>query len=411
MSKFTMVVFMGLIAAVFVACSDPVSPPQQHPALTSTQKALVTSSNGFGLKLFREVVNSGPDTNIFISPLSVSMALGMTYNGAANETRTAMAEVLELSGLSVTEANEAYQSVIDLLTGLDPKVAFQIANSIWYRQGFTVEQDFLDLNHSYFDAEIAALDFNSPEAITTINGWVNEKTNGKISKVITSIDPLTMMFLINAIYFKGDWTYRFDEEGTHEDVFFKSDGTQLPCKMMSQAETTLPYYENDLFQAVDLPYGNGDFAMAVLLPKQGISADSVARALTADNWALWLGSFTESEGKLYLPRFKLSYELTMNDVLSALGMGIAFDPNNADFSGINKEMQLYISSVLHKTFVEVNETGTTAAAVTVVTVGTTSAPPEGFVMLANRPFIFVIHDKYSGTLLFMGKIAAPVEEG
>jgi serpin B len=393
---------------LFAACSDPVSPPPT-PGLTETQKALVSSSNTFGFKLFGEIVRSAPDTNIFISPLSVSMALGMTYNGAAGETRTAMARALELSGLTIEEANQAYRSVIDLLSGLDPQVAFQIANSIWYRQGFTVEPAFLDVNQTFFDAEVAGLDFNSADAVRTINNWVDQKTNGKISKVIDSIDPLTMMYLINAIYFKGDWTYRFAEDGTHEDSFIRTPGVEVPCSMMSQEETTLPYYENESFQAVDLPYGDGDYAMAVFLPHLGISADSVVNMLTTDNWAHWQESFAEIDGSLYLPRFTLSYELMLNDVLTALGMGLAFDPMSADFSGINKDMPLYISSVLHKTFVEVNETGTTAAAVTVVTVGTTSTGPGGFVMHVSRPFVFVIHDKHSGTLLFMGKIVAPVE--
>ncbi|MCP4711882.1 MAG: serpin family protein, partial [Planctomycetes bacterium] len=181
--------------------------------------------------------------------------------------RTAMAEALELSGLSVQEANEAYQAVIEILSELDPSVAFQIANSIWYRQGFTVEPDFLNVNQTYFDAEVAALDFNSPDAVTTINNWVDEKTNGKISKVIEKINPLTMMYLINAIYFKGDWTYRFDDDGTHEDSFIRTPGMEVPCNMMTQEETTLPYYANELFEAVDLPYGDGDYSMTVLLPQ------------------------------------------------------------------------------------------------------------------------------------------------
>jgi len=408
-SKACFVLLLGLF--VLWGCSTPNSPqPKPAPELTSTQKALVSASNSFGLKLFREIIAQETDKNIFISPLSVSMALGMTYNGAAGETRKAMAEALELSGMTIQEANEAYKAVIEILSALDPNVAFQIANSIWYRQGFSVEQDFLDLNQTYFDAEIAALDFNSPDAVTTINNWVDQKTNGKISKVIDGINPLTMMYLINAIYFKGDWTYRFDEDGTHESTFITTDGSSINCNMMSQEETTLPYYENELFQAVDLPYGNGDYAMAVILPQENIPLDSVVNQLTTENWAQWRGDFTEEEGSLYLPRFKLSYDLLLNDVLTALGMGIAFDPLNADFSGINKEMQLYISSVLHKTFVDVNETGTEAAAVTVVTMGTTSLPPEGFTMRVNRPFIFVIQDKHSGTMLFMGRIAAPVEE-
>lgn len=411
MNKPWIFVLLVSFAVVFLGCAEPVSSPTEPLEPAAAQKALVSASNSFGLNLFREINQSEKDTNIFISPLSVSMALGMTYNGAAGDTRAAMAEVLELSGLTIEQANQAYKSLIELLSGLDPEVAFQIANSIWYRQGFSVEQEFIDLNQTYFDAAVAALDFNNPGAVETINDWVDQKTNGKIEKIISSIDPLTMMFLINAIYFKGDWTYRFGEYGTHPDSFTVSDELRIPCNMMSQKDATLPYFENSLFQAVNLPYGNGDFSMAVFLPRPDVDLDAVIQEFTTDHWAQWQTKFEESEGDLFMPRFKLNYDLTMNDVLSALGMGIAFDPLRADFTEINSDGELFISKVLHKTFVDVNETGTEAAAVTTVIVGTTSIePPPDFVMRINRPFIFTIHEQESGTILFMGRIGAPVEE-
>jgi len=399
-----------LVGLLFWRCStDPTSSSPPPPELTITEKALVESSNIFGLKLFREILKSEEDKNVFISPLSVSMALGMTYNGAKGSTREAMETVLELSGMTIEEANQSYKSLIEILTGLDTAVIFQIANSIWHRQDFLVEQDFIDLNQTYFNAEVAGLDFNDPGAKDIINGWVDQNTNGKIKEIIAGIPPGIVMYLINAIYFKATWTHEFDKNGTHEDVFITTDGTTISCNMMSQ-EGTFAYFENHAFQAIDLPYGNGDYSMSVILPHREVNLDSLAGEFTKENWASWMGSFVESSGELYLPRFKLEYELVLNGVLTTLGMGIAFDPFNADFTGINKNGDLYISLVKHKTFVEVNETGTEAAAVTVVGVGTTGIEPTGFVMRVDRPFIFVIRENHSGTMLFMGKIIEPTSE-
>ena len=398
-----------LIGLLFWRCTPDPTSSSPPPELTTTEKTLVESSNIFGLKLFWEILKSEGDKNVFISPLSVSLALGMTCNGANGTTREAMEKVLELSGMTIEEANQSYKSLIELLTGLDTAVIFQIANSIWHRQEFLVEQDFIDLNQTYFNAEVAGLDFNDPGAKDIINAWVDQNTNGKIKDIISEISPEIVMYLINAIYFKATWTHEFDKNGTHEDVFITSDGTTISCIMISQ-EGTFAYFENHAFQAIDLPYSDGDYSMTVFLPHREVNLDSLAGEFTQENWAGWMGSFVESSGELNLPRFKLEYELVLNDVLTALGMGIAFDPYNADFTGINKNGDLYISFVKHITFVEVNETGTEAAAVTVVGVGTTGIEPTGFVMRVDRPFIFVIRDHHSGTLLFMGRIVEPTSE-
>jgi len=405
--------YVGVIAIGLLAwqCSDndnPISSDDPKPEPSPSEKSLVESSNNFGLKLFREIITSEGEKNIFISPLSVSMALGMAYNGANGTTRDAMAQTLELSGMSIEEANQAYKSLIELLAELDTAVIFQIANSIWYRQEFIVEQEFIDLNQTYFNAEVAALDFNDPGAKDIINAWVDQHTNGKITEIIQNIPPLMVMYLINAVYFQGNWTDPFDENGTHESVFITPDGTPVSCNMMSRAGT-FSYFSNDAFQAVDLPYGDGDYSMAVILPRRGADLDSLIAEFTAENWASWIGQFAEADGELHMPRFTLEYDIGLNDVLTALGMGIAFKPFEADFTGINKERELFISHVKHRTFVKVNETGTEAAAVTVIAFGTTGNGPDRFVMHVDRPFVFVIHDHHSGTLLFMGQIVEPSE--
>ena len=379
--------------------------------LTTSEKLLVESDNRFGLKLFQEIVKEEQDENIFISPLSVSMALGMTYNGAAGTTREAMQKTLELSGLTIEEVNKSYKSLLELLSQLDPKVRFQIANSIWYRKGMSFEKGFIELNKTYFDALVSELDFADPKAAETINGWVDENTNGKITQIVDPpINPLMVMFLINAIYFKGTWTQEFDKDFTKDADFFPPDGSRKPCKLMTR-EGEFRYFENSGFQAVDLPYGDGDFSMIVFLPRLSTDIDSLIAEFSQENWNEWIGSFSERKGTLELPRFILKYELKLNDVLAALGMGIAFRPFEADFSKMCKARgDLYISEVKHKTFVEVNEEGTEAAAVTSVGVAVTSVDPTLFWMRVDRPFVFVIRENQSQTLLFMGKIVEPALE-
>jgi len=379
--------------------------------LTIGEQQLVESSNTFGFKLLNEVVEQDGDKNIFISPLSVSMALGMTLNGADGDTYEAMKKTLELAGLTEEEINKSYASLIELLRSLDPEVIFQIANSIWYRQGFPTKQSFLDICQQYFDAVVEGLDFDDPAAVDIINNWVNESTNGKIEGIVDPpINPLTVMFLINAIYFKGTWKYEFDEQDTQSAPFYLLNGSAVQCQMMQQ-ESTLAYYKNADFQAVDLPYGNGKYSMTVLLPSQDKNIDELITKLNDSNWNEWMGSLIEQDVALYLPKFTLEYDLLMNDVLKAMGMEVAFDSGQADFTKMYDADQvglnLYISKVRHKTFIEVNEEGTEAAAVTSVEMTLESAGPSITTMRVDRPFIFVIRENHSGSILFAGKIVEP----
>jgi len=393
-----------LLCIGLTQCTEnPVSPISRE--LTLAEKQLVKSDNKFGFKLFKEIIKEEKDKNVFISPLSVSMALGMTYNGANGSTQEAMQATLELSGLTIQEVNESYKSLIELLTGLDPKVQFQIANSIWYRQEFSFEEEFINLCKTYFNALVRGLDFNDPNAADTINGWVEENTNGKIKEIVDKpIDPLIVMFLINAIYFKGTWTYEFDEKLTKDDWFYLPDGSRKPCKMMEQ-RSEYNYFSNPDFQAIDLPYGDGDFSMTIFLPHPQKDIDSLIAEFTEENWDNWINSFSKDSGDIYIPKFTLEYGIKLNDVLKALGMEIAFDPYRADFTRMYKPGGIWIDKVKHKTFVKVNEEGTEAAAVTSVEMGFVSV--SGFYMRVDRPFVFVIRENKSQTILFMGKIVEP----
>lgn len=380
--------------------------------LTVSEKKLVDSDNLFGFNIFGKIAESRADENVFISPLSISMALGMTLNGAEGNTEEEMEAVLELAGLTQEEINRSYQSLIKLLTNLDPRVKFEIANSIWTRQGFEVKEPFYRNNREYFDAEVAEVDFNSGETAGRINGWVNDKTHGKIKNVISPpINPLTMMILINAIYFKGDWTVQFKKDATMSHIFYLSDGSNVTCPMMHMVRD-FNYMENDDFQAVELPYGDGDFSMVVILPKEediATDIDELTADLSISSWNDCLENLDSVEVDLSLPKFELEFEMSLNNVLKATGMEAAFDPNKADFSGISDMDDLHISEVLHKSYVKVDEEGTEAAAVTTVTVGTTAMPPDNVIMNVNRPFAFIIKENESGTLIFMGKVENPTE--
>ncbi len=410
MSKRLMLVLLFCMWVGFVQCNkrSTSSDDAAAGALTAAERHLIQSDNKFGLKLFREIVEEEKDSNVFISPLSVSMALGMTYNGANGETQEAMQEVLELSGLTLQEVNESYRSLIQLLRGLDPKVQFQIANSIWYRLGLTPEEEFVNLCQEYFDALVVGLDFADPNAAKTINAWVEENTNGKIEEIVDDpISPAIVMFLIDAIYFKGTWTYQFDEDSTKDAVFSLPDGTKTPCRMMEQ-RGYYKYLCTDDFQAVDLPYGDGDFSMTIFFPHWNINIDSLIAKFDEENLNWWLSGFSSDSGDIYIPKFKLECELGLNQALKTMGMEIAFR-GAADFSKMYKDVGVWIDTVKHKTFVEVNEEGTEAAAVTVVQMEYGPGPP-GFYMRVDRPFIFLIRENKSQTILFIGKIVEPAVE-
>lgn len=382
-------------------CSDKSVDPEPDVSreLTKVEAELAKSGNEFGLRLFQSLSNSAPDSNVFISPLSVAMALGMAYNGADGTTKEAMENTLGLTGLSLEEINQSYQSLIELLTKLDHKVKFEIANSIWYREDFAVEQEFLDVNQIYFDAEVAALNFSSPDATQVINEWVNDKTNGKIEKIVSAIPDYMVMYLVNAIYFKGTWTYRFDPARTQDGQFYREDGSTAPCRLMNQT-AGFDYFSNQACVGVDMPYGKEKFSMTVLMPRGNTDINTLIMGLTPKTWDEWMAGFSGREIGVWLPKFKLGYAETLNDALTALGMGIAFTPA-ADFTKINQSGGLLIDEVKHKTYVEVNEEGTEAAAVTSIGIGIVSEPPN---ITFDHPYLYVIRERQSGTILFIGKM-------
>ena len=372
---------------------------------------LTAASSKFSFKLYEQLIKRPAGDNTFVSPASVMLALAMTYNGADGTTREAMARTLELEGMSLEEVNQAFANLKSALAPADPKIQLKIANSLWARNGFVLNPAFVERNEKSYDAEIASLDFADPAAVKTINSWVSKNTEGKIDKIIGQIEDGAVLFLINAIYFKGQWQIEFKKQNTKPDVFRLGGGGQKEVPMMSQSGGFF-YYKGKDFQSVALPYGTGRVSMYVVLPDELKSLDQFEKDLTAENWDIWMRSFQLNPGDLMLPRFKIEWEAQLNQALKALGMAEAFDPARADFSQMAKVSsgnRLFISEVKHKSWCEVNEEGTEAAAATSVGMSLTSVrkTPEKFVMKVDRPFFFAIRDNQTGVVLFMGSVRNP----
>ena len=408
--------FLGLLGPallLFAGCDespvDALDKMEVEPETGPVDGSIVRANTEFGFNLFNEIRKTEQEKNIFISPFSVSIALAMALNGASGETEQAMIQTLQLQGSSSESINAGYAGLRQTLLMSDPKVTLTIANSLWARQGVPFNKDFLQQNTQFFGAEISTLDFLDPGALKTINQWVNTNTNGKIPKILDEINPDAMLFLINAIYFKGSWQTEFEPSHTREGSFHLATGDEKQVPMMTRTGD-YPYYENheENFQALSLPYGDGRISMSIFLPYRDSDLNTFLDGLNAENWENWISQFREQEVFLSMPKFKLEYEKTLDNPLQSLGMGIALAPGGADFSRMaDLEVlgkNLYIGEVLHKAVVEVNEEGTEAAAVTSVGVRATSAPPA---FIADRPFFFAIRDNETKTVLFTGIVRDP----
>ncbi|MCL7973753.1 MAG: serpin family protein [marine benthic group bacterium] len=411
----TLACFSPILAS---GCNDPSGPepvtriealPRE---LTTAEREVVDAGDSFAFSFLAQIVASeDPGRNLFVSPLSASMALGTALAGAENLTYAAMRDALGLESMSREEIGASYHSLIQLLTGLDPSVRMEIGNSVWLRMGFHPETAYVEEVEADFEARVTTLEFDDPAAADTINDWVADATDGLIDGIVTPpIDPDIVAFLINAIYFQGDWTVQFDPVDTRPGDFRREDGTVVTASMMRLYDGEFPFALTPDYAAVELPYGGEAFAMTLVLPTEGQSLDDFVAQLDSEVWADILASLSPHEPPVVLPKFKLEYEKQLNEVLTALGMEPAFDPFIADFSRMHRdalEAQLHISQVKQKAYVEVDEKGTKAAAVTSVSIKPTSAQ-LGFT--ADRPFLFVIRERLSGTILFTGLVHDPTSD-
>jgi serine protease inhibitor len=402
MNKFYQFLLFAFVVLIGSSCTNMVEDPVEIE-LSLKSKALIEADNAFGLEMFKLIHNEEND-NFNISPLSISQALSMTYNGARAETKAAMEVALKKAGFTVDEINKLNQQLVKALLEADDKVTLGIAQSIWYSLGFNVLQEFKTVNQIYYDAEVNELNFGRDDALDIINGWIEDKTHGKIEDMIERIEPDHVMLLVNAIYFYGEWRSKFDKNDTSQQAFTKEDDSVVQVDMMMKKDSA-NYLSTDIFTAIELPYGRGNFNMVLMVPNHGHTCNDIAEELTPQNWNNWMGSFTMfNDINIWLPKFKAEYEIKLNDVLSAMGMPVAFTPA-ADFSGINGSGDIYIDYVQHNTFIEVDENGTEAAAATVVAIREYVAMPNYF--KADKPFIYAITEKSTGAILFMGKVAEP----
>jgi len=367
-----------------------------------------TMSGDFDTDLFKASFSASKNKNVVVSPFSVKMALSMAAQGANGKTLEEMNKVIGLDETS----NEYFRRLIED-AAKDGDITLNIANSVWLRQGLKFNQEYLDILNQYYMAQASTLDFGNPSSKDTINRWVSEKTNGKIEEIVDEIKPLDIAFLINAIYFNANWSTPFEEGYTSKKDFTLLDGSKVKADLMSKTAYLL-YQENNEFQAVELPYGEDErYVMRVYLPKEDVKFEKFVNSIDKEILQQWGENFSSMKGVLELPKFKTEYSSSMKDILISMGIKEAFNPNSADFSKMVtvEGENVYISKVMHKTYIDVNEKGTEAAAATSVGMSATSGPQpeEMFEMIVDRPFVFTIDDKESGETLFIGAIINPLQ--
>jgi serpin B len=402
---------VALGALLLAACSDGSSvwDPDYRPSgevrqLTVEERALVAANTGFGLELLQHVA-AGESGNVLVSPLSVSMALGMALNGAGGETWEEMRATLGFAGLDETQINEGYRGLLNQVRLRDPAVTIGVANSIWHDQLFNLEPLFIEQSETYFDAEVAALDFASASAPDAINGWVSDATGGRIRKLIESISPDEVAFLVNAVYFKATWSTRFDPGDTRSGSFRRADGSTVTAQFMSRDGSIALAGGADV-QVAELPYQDSAFSMVLAMPLAG-TVDEYVATLTAAGWDALLAELHPRETTLRMPKFTFAMKAELSGALGAMGMPTAFT-DAADLSRLSPDpLGLYISRVQHETWIKVDEAGTEAAAATGVGVGVTSLPPT---TTFDRPFLAAIRERDTGTILFIGIVRDPTAE-
>lgn len=406
---------VGALLLLGACSSDSTGPGANEPpaeltalprALTAPEQEAIAASNDFGLSLLASVVDEQDGENVVLSPLSASVALGMAYAGAESLTADSMQRTLGWGSASRDQVLAGYRDLPTLLAGLDPRVQFTSANALWVRNGFPILPGYTAEVEQFFGADVRNGAFDAT-TVAEMNQWASEQTNGRIPKVVESLSGDMVAMLMNALYFKGNWRDQFDPALTQTRPFTPSAGPVVQVPMMSRQDKMRVGFGSGATW-LELPYGNGAFVMTLALPDEGTALPGWLATLTADSLTSVLGNLREARANLLLPKFRLSLGFQLKDVLSAMGMRRAFDNTTAEFGRIGSG-DLHISHVKQDVFIEVNEEGTEAAAVTQVGVELTSAP-QIVEMQLDRPFAFLIRERLSGTILFAGAIERPAFE-
>ncbi|MCY7350835.1 MAG: serpin family protein [Cytophagaceae bacterium] len=394
--------FLGALATASCQRTDVPTPGGQPLTLSSARFG--AESSEFAFQFFQTLLDQETKDNVIASPLSLHIALGMLLNGADGQTAEELKTVLRLKGYSPEAYNEVYRQLVDGLPKVDNRVSLSIANSIWHRQSYSIEAPFVEALKTTFQAEARPL----TNDVGPINSWVDEKTKGKIKKMYDEIPEETVLILLNAVYFKGDWTKTFDDKLTEKEQFFYEDGRKkLHEVQMMHQEGSFKRAFNEEFGAVELPYGNGDFRMTLLLPREGLTTKALMKTFSASAWTDLQQRLGEGKINVGLPRFEFEYEATLNATLQAMGIRDAFIERVADLTRIRKQRDLFVSLVKQKAYIKTDEKGSEAAAVTGISIDVTSAGPVPRSIVLNRPFLFFISEKNSNTVLFAGRVGEP----
>jgi serine protease inhibitor len=401
---------LPLLAAPLLAAAAPSA------VIASSPLDVATADNAFGLHLLSAVQKTVPKSNVVLSPVSAALNLSMVLNGADGETKQEMLAALSLAGSDLAAINTANAELIKMIRTPATSVTLSVADSLWVdSRRATLRPDYMKRMHASYDAELADLDFSSPNAAGRINDWAFKETQGKIPKVIERIDPSELLFLVNAVYFKGEWTHKFDKAKTQQRDFTLEGGKTKQVARMAQAGR-FEYFETPQMQGIRLPFGDGALVMEILLPASSSSLGALEKELTPGNWKDWRARFMQRPGTIELPRFELKSRYKLNAPLQALGMRRAFEPGAAELTGLLSSAssqphsgQFSISSVLQSTYWKMDEAGSEAAAATTTGVRSTAIarPEEPFRMIVDRPFFCAIQDERSGALLFVGAIYDP----
>ena len=429
MSSLTTIMVIVLVLAIVGAAALAQDEPKVTPkALVNIDpKALSAGNTQFGLDLYGELA-AKEKGNVFFSPYSISEALSMTYLGAAGQTRKEMQKALHVPVGHLNEDRTvvwtddelaaAYKDFHGKLSNSRGKFQLHVANALWGAQGAAFKPDFLKIVDEQFGGKLESLDFSkSDQAAKTINDWVASQTQDKIKDLVpaSALDANTRLVLTNAIYFKAPWTNQFKAQLTKDHDFFLDGEKTTQAKMMEQT-THFGYNELDGVKVLEMGYEGSHVSMVILLPdkKEGLGALEEALAVKPKEGSpldAYLKDMKSSKVHVVLPKFKFTCKFSLGDVLQKLGMKLAFDSGNADFSGMSEKEKLFISAVLHKAFVDVNEEGTEAAAATAIIMSLGAMPhaeePKQFV--ADHPFLFIIRDSQTGSVLFMGRVNDPTK--
>ena len=392
---------LSLMSMFVVACASSDHSESNEEAVD------IKVSEKFATNFFKLAAKK-PDSNIVVSPYSVSTALSMAYNGAGSKTKSEMQNVLDYTGLSDEAVNQQNSSLYKSLMHVNPSSELTVANAMFANKNFEFVKAFMDSNQKYYGAKLETLDFADLSTVNKINNWVKDNTKSKIPSILDKVAPDAILYLVNAVYFKGVWLDEFKKDETQPVDFKLSNGSKKTVEMMNRS-AKMSYFAGNNFQAVMLPYKDKRLQMCIFLPDKKSNITTFINSLTPESWSEWREQFRKEEGHLGLPRFKVEYKTELSDVLKAAGMPCAFEDNCADFKKMI-EQNAMISRVLHKTYLEVNEKGTEAAAATAVEMSVTSAamnPKPPFDMICDRPFVVAIRDEKTNAILFVGAIVDP----